>query len=65
MATRRAVKKKEHPLSMRLPEADIAMIVHAMDSVEVYPYKAPQMRKVFAAFRDMLYRKSGRIGVPA
>jgi hypothetical protein len=46
-------------------EADIAMIVHAMDSVEVYPYKAPQMRKVFAAFRDMLYRKSGRAGVSA
>jgi hypothetical protein len=46
-------------------EADIAMIVHAMDSREVYPYKAPQMRKVFAAFRDMLYRKSGRAGVSA
>jgi glutathione synthase/RimK-type ligase-like ATP-grasp enzyme len=46
-------------------EADIAMIVHAMDSVEVYPYKAPQMRKVFAAFRDMLYRKSGRAEVAA
>jgi glutathione synthase/RimK-type ligase-like ATP-grasp enzyme len=46
-------------------EADIAMIVHAMDSREVYPYKAPQMRKVFAAFRDMLYRKSGRAEVAA
>lgn len=46
-------------------EADIAMIVHAMDSLEVYPYKAPQMRKVFAAFRDMLYRKSGRAEVAA
>ena len=29
MATRRAVKKKEHPLSMRLPEADIAIIDRA------------------------------------
>jgi glutathione synthase/RimK-type ligase-like ATP-grasp enzyme len=46
-------------------EADIAMIVHAMDSLEIYPYKAPQMRKVFAAFRDMLYGKSGRAGVSA
>ena len=46
-------------------EADIAMIVHAMDSVEVYPYKAPQMRKVFAAFCAMLHRRSGRTEVPA
>ena len=46
-------------------EADIAMIVHAMDSIEVYPYKAPQMRKVFAAFRAMLYRRSGRTEAPA
>ncbi|WP_218042926.1 type II toxin-antitoxin system TacA family antitoxin [Steroidobacter gossypii] len=29
MATRRARKKKEHPLSMRLPEADIAIIDRA------------------------------------
>ena len=29
MATRRAVRKKEHPLSMRLPEADIAIIDRA------------------------------------
>jgi glutathione synthase/RimK-type ligase-like ATP-grasp enzyme len=35
-------------------EADTAMLVHAMDSVDMYPYKLPQMRKVFAAFREML-----------
>ena len=35
-------------------EADIAMIVHAMDSPTIYPYKVPQMRKVFAAFGAML-----------
>jgi glutathione synthase/RimK-type ligase-like ATP-grasp enzyme len=35
-------------------EADIAMIVHLMDSAAIYPYKAPQMRKVFAAFQAML-----------
>jgi uncharacterized protein (DUF1778 family) len=29
MATRRAAKKKEHPLSMRLPDADIAIIDRA------------------------------------
>jgi hypothetical protein len=31
-------------------EADVAMIVHAMDSAEVYPYKKPAMAKLFAAF---------------
>jgi hypothetical protein len=35
-------------------EVDVAMIVHAMDPPDLYPYKAPQMRKVFAAFRAML-----------
>ncbi len=35
-------------------EADIAMIVHNMDPTEVYPYKGPQMRKVFAAFAEMI-----------
>lgn len=35
-------------------EADSAMVVHAMDPVEVFPYKQPQMRKVFGAFREML-----------
>ncbi|MCK9540347.1 DUF1778 domain-containing protein [Dokdonella sp.] len=29
MTTRRATRKKEHPLSMRLPDADIAMIDRA------------------------------------
>jgi hypothetical protein len=41
-------------------EADIAMIVHAMDSPEIFPYKPPQMRKVFDAFRAMLHARSGR-----
>ena len=35
-------------------EVDTAMLVHAMDSPDLYPYKRPQMRKVFAAFRSML-----------
>jgi hypothetical protein len=31
-------------------EADVAMIVHAMDSETLYPYKKPAMRKLFDAF---------------
>jgi hypothetical protein len=30
------------------------MTVHAMDPVDLFPYKQPQMRKVFGAFRQML-----------
>ncbi|MEI7843458.1 MAG: RimK family alpha-L-glutamate ligase [Gallionellaceae bacterium] len=41
-------------------EVDSNMVVHALDSVEVYPYKQPQMRKVFAAFRAMLLKAAGR-----
>lgn len=39
-------------------EADIAMIVHLMDKPSLYPYKAPQMRKVFAAFCAMLRQRT-------
>jgi glutathione synthase/RimK-type ligase-like ATP-grasp enzyme len=39
-------------------EADIAMIVHSMDSPTIYPYKVPQMRAVFAAFCAMLKQQS-------
>jgi glutathione synthase/RimK-type ligase-like ATP-grasp enzyme len=35
-------------------EVDNAMIVHALDSEELYPYKKPAMKKVFRAFRNML-----------
>jgi glutathione synthase/RimK-type ligase-like ATP-grasp enzyme len=35
-------------------EVDNSMVVHAMDPVDLYPYKVPQMHKVFAAFRAML-----------
>jgi hypothetical protein len=38
-------------------EADISMIVHDMDSSATYPYKLPQMRKIFAAFAEMLRSK--------
>jgi hypothetical protein len=35
-------------------EVDSGMTVHAMDPVDIFPYKQPQMRKVFSAFRRML-----------
>jgi len=39
-------------------EADNTAVVHNMDSPEVYPYKSPQMRKIFEAFAAMLYRRA-------
>lgn len=41
-------------------EADVAMIVHDMDSPDLFPYKKPQMRKVMAAFEGMLRAESHR-----
>jgi hypothetical protein len=41
-------------------EADNAAIVHDMDPANVYPYKPPQMRRIFDAFAAMLYRRAGR-----
>lgn len=35
-------------------EGDNAMIVHAMDPEDLYPYKKPAMQKVFTAFRTLL-----------
>ena len=35
-------------------EADNTGFVHAMDPVDIFPYKQPQMRKVFSAFHEML-----------
>jgi hypothetical protein len=37
-------------------EADNTAVVHNMDSPQVFPYKQPQMRKIFAAFAAMLFR---------
>ena len=39
-------------------EADNTAVVHNMDSPDVFPYKAPQMRKIFEAFAAMLSRAS-------
>lgn len=41
-------------------EVDNSAVVHAMDSVEMFPYKQPQMRKVFEAFRNMLLKARQR-----
>ena len=41
-------------------EVDSGMTVHAMDPVNLFPYKQPQMRKVFRAFRQMLIDASRR-----
>ncbi|OPY93789.1 hypothetical protein A5906_17005 [Bradyrhizobium sacchari] len=37
-------------------EADNTAVVHNMDPPAVFPYKPPQMRKIFAAFTAMLSR---------
>ncbi|MDR3382522.1 ATP-grasp domain-containing protein [Cupriavidus basilensis] len=39
-------------------EADTAMVVHDIDPVDLFPYKQPQMHKIFAAFRTMLINAS-------
>jgi hypothetical protein len=39
-------------------EVGNGMIVHAMDPPDLFPYKAPQMRKVFDAFEAMLRKAS-------
>jgi hypothetical protein len=41
-------------------EADNTAVVHNMDSPEVFPYKPPQMRKIFDAFAAMLLRAGAR-----
>ena len=40
-------------------EADHTAIVHDMDPPSVYPYKAPQMRKIFQAVQAMFRRRAG------
>ena len=39
-------------------EIDSNMVVHDMDPVDIYPYKQPQMRKLFNAFQQMLRDKA-------
>jgi hypothetical protein len=44
-------------------EADVAMIVHSMDSETVFPYKKQSMATLFAAFEDALASRT-RDGKP-
>jgi hypothetical protein len=41
-------------------EADAAAIIHMMDPADLFPYKQPQMRRVFVAFEDMLRRRTSQ-----
>jgi hypothetical protein len=34
------------------------MIAHDMDPPDLYPYKGPQMRKLFKAFREILHARA-------
>jgi hypothetical protein len=43
--------------SLLIFEADNTAVVHNMDPAAVFPYKAPQMRKIFGAFAAMLERR--------
>ncbi len=44
--------------SLLIFEADNTAIVHDMDPPDIFPYKAPQMRKIFDAFAAMLGRRA-------
>lgn len=41
-------------------EGDIALVAHDMDPPGLYPYKGPQMRRMFTAFYEMLKRHATR-----
>lgn len=44
-------------------EVDHVMVVHAMDPVDMFPYKQFHMQKVRDAFRDFLFRRAARHNV--
>jgi hypothetical protein len=44
-------------------EADAAAIIHLMDPPDLFPYKQAPMRRIFAAFEDMLRRRAGQTNV--
>ncbi len=43
--------------SLLVFEVDPGAVVHAMDPPDLFPYKGPQMEKIFAAFRDLLGKR--------
>ena len=42
-------------------EIDSGAVVHSMDPVNLFPYKAPQMQRIFDAFEQLLHRTAGRV----
>ncbi len=44
--------------SLLIFEADNTAVVHDMDPPDIFPYKLPQMRKIFDAFAAMLDRRA-------
>jgi glutathione synthase/RimK-type ligase-like ATP-grasp enzyme len=46
--------------SLLIFEADNTAVVHNMDQPELFPYKPPQMRRIFDAFVAMLERRVAR-----
>jgi hypothetical protein len=42
-------------------ETGTNMVVHAMDPPDLFPYKRPQMEKVFGAFATMLRNRAARV----
>ena len=50
---------EDHQGRLLVFEADTAMIVHDMDPPDLYPYKAPAMHKLFAAFQAMIAARAG------
>jgi hypothetical protein len=44
--------------SLLIFEADNTAIIHSMDPPDIFPYKAPQMRRIFDAFAAMLDRRA-------
>jgi hypothetical protein len=47
--------------SLLIFEADNTAVVHNMDSPDLFPYKPPQMRKVFEAFAAMIERHASQL----
>jgi hypothetical protein len=45
--------------SLLVFEADVAMIFHDLDPAALYPYKKPQMMKLFDGFEALLRRRAG------
>jgi hypothetical protein len=43
--------------SLLLFEADVAMIVHDMDPVDMFPYKKPAMKRLLGAFWQALHKR--------